>query len=282
REALGGVAVPVRDAFRSRRGSIYVSGVRAPFYRWSRGSWQVRPMPSRGRMIVAGSTTGVPALAIEAHLYVERGKGWARIASHRKRVTALWAGDPARVYLGDEDGALWRHDRGRFAPIAASLIPGDSVHGFAGRPGVDLYAVTAQGALLAIATTRATTLAGTGALAGARAIVLGGSRAGIYAVVEVPGASPAPAPAPAPVPTLALVEIERSALTRVDDLPPLPPGDRIVVLTGDAEGWIVIATTSGHVALRSPQGAWTTGQVSGELPASATRSFDEARPARSP
>jgi hypothetical protein len=53
-------------------------------------------------------------------------------------------------------------------------------------------------------------------------------------------------------------------------------------LTGDAEGWIVVATTSGHISMRSPQGVWTTGQVSGELPTSAIRSFDEARPARSP
>lgn len=297
REALGGVAVPVRGAFRGPRGSIYVSGVRAPLYQWSNGSWQVRPVPNRGRIVAAG-TTGLPALAVEAHLYMQKRKRWTRLASHKKRVTALWAGDRARVYVGDVDGAIWRYTKGSFAPVTVSLTPADAVHAFAGRAGSELYAITTQGALLAINATRATTLAGTGTLAGARAVVLGGSRAGIYAVVEVAAASPAPhapgptparvpepatpIPAPAQVPTVVLVKVEGNALTRVDDLPPLPAGERIGVLTGDAEGWVLAATTGGHIFMRSPEGAWTTGQVSGELPASAIRSFDEARPAHSP
>lgn len=271
REALGGVAVPVRGALRGRSGSIYVTGVHAPFYRWSQGSWQVRPVPNRGRM-VAASASGVPAMAVERHVYVQRGKRWTRLATHRKAVTSLWAGDQARVYVGDADGGIARYGKGGFATIQtthAGLAPGDSVAAFAGRSGKDLYAVTAQGVLLAISATRATALAGADKLEGARALLLGGSSGGIFAVVEA-GAK------------RMLAELRGNALTWVDDLPPIASGDHLAVLASDRDGWIVIVTTNGSVALRAPDGSWTTGQVSGELPASATRSFDQARPAHAP
>jgi hypothetical protein len=289
REALGGVAVAVKAAFRGRKGSIYVSGKLAPVYRWTAGGWQLRPLPNRGR-IVPGGATGAPSLAIERHVYVQTASKWARLGSHTQPITALWASDPKRVYAADATGGLTRSAGAKFTPLRVALSPGDAIATLSGRPGKDLYALSTSGVVLAVTGNRATAVATVEF--GAQAVAIGASKAGVFAVMSPPappataaapdpGAPPA-APTPPAAASYALVRIDGKSVARLDELPALPAADRWATVTADDAGWIVAASRAGSVAMRAPDGAWTLGRVSGELPAGATRSFDGSRPAPSP
>jgi len=275
RDSIGGVAADLTEVVDDGRGKLFAAASRAPIFRFSHGAWSAHPLPNRGRATMA-SAGGTATLAVGRHVYTLRGSRWVRLVRAPKRIVALWAGGSRRVYVADSEGAI-RSSRGRtWNDISHSLAADDRVDSFVGVPGKELYAIARSGTVLSVGAKSAAPVTAAADLAGFRVqAACRDLRPGQGGVLLI-GTSTAPEGASQTV----LATANGGKLLLLEKLPAPASGDAIVALFAGSDGEILLATRLGEVRVRGADGTWRVGRVSGEVPASATRSsLSEAGPA---
>lgn len=270
----GGVSVNLVGAVRGSDGAIVGVATHTPLFTWEDGAWRVAFLPGHGPLALARGG-GPVAVAVGRVVYLLDGARWRRIAVARRRITALWASSPRRVYVVTAGGHLARGHGRSWRPIRAHLVRGDAVAFLAGLPGHTLCAVSRKGRVLSVrsraavpmaiphplssldvqaggATASAVLLAGVGDVGGAS----GGARHGV------------------------LVRAKGGALRVVADVGALANGDRFVAVVRGAAGDAVAVTRDGRVFTVHKGGEVVAGRVRSALPAAALRTFAGRGPAR--
>lgn len=270
RQTAGGISADLVSAVRSRLtpGDVLAAGHWAPPFRHSGATWRAQPLDNSGSAVLAG--TGLPALAVGRHIYILTQDRWRRRASTGRTVTALWASGKSWILVATADGALTRWDGRRFRPIATALADGDAIELLIGEAPAHVYGRAKSGAWLRIDR-------------GARAVAMTASPALVGFDEHAAGLGPGGAlllagtvTAAAGSPTPVLVRSQGTQLQVWDHPGPLAAGDRFaVVWTDPKSGEVLVASRTGAVHLRGKTGTWSSGTVSGALPAS-------SRPAMSP
>lgn len=274
RRTNGGVSAAVTGAVLTDEGALFVSGARAPLFRFDAGAWHVHPLPNRGPSTLP--TDGAPAAAIGAHVYTWRNQGWARLRSTRDPVTAIWAATDGRVYVATRAGTIQSTGPGGWRSIHHPLPADDPVVLLSGRAGKQqrVYAVARSGALLRLDAHSATPIPQAPELSGfapqAAATAPDGELwvAGVLADTAGTTADDAASPARA-----VLAQTVQGTLRMVEPLPAPAPGERFAILRVGPGGALLVATSGGVVRYRIPgrsagqeAAGWQIGTLIGELP----------------
>lgn len=260
RTSLGGVAILVERAAMSPDGQLFVAGSQTPIYRFDQDTWHVQTLPNRGSVVMP--TSGAMALAIDRHVYAWNQGSWKRVAGAESRVVALWAESKDRMYAALRSGVLVRLSGGTWTSIRHPLARGDAISLIVGWPGKRIYAIARSGAVLALASGRARLVARAQTLAELEpqaATVQADGTLWVAGMARV---------ADSTEPAFVLARMQDSTLELVEPLSWIAPGDRVTLLLGDSSGAFLIATRRGLLRYREAHGAWKSGTMHTDLPAS--------------
>lgn len=276
----GGVAIEVKGAARVDADILFVHGNRAPLFRLHDTAWHASPLPNRGRSVIG--TSHAPALGIGRHVYTWRDGRWARLASVRGTITAVWAESERQVLAATAQGSLFRVQAGKQSALRHPLAGDDAIVQLAGHPGARLYGLARSGAVLRIGAGAATLVATAPELSGWEPHAAAADASGALWVL---GWIPARAEQPAQA---VLARAERNTLAPVERIDGLPGQDRFLVFRIDRRGGMLWSTQSGAVRFRPAPGGsepqpedtpWRDARVVRELPMPAS-SFPGRAPAR--
>lgn len=273
REHAGGVSIDVRGAFAGPDGAVYAVGTSSPLFALADGSWAAHPLPNRGATAV--NSGAIAAIAVGRHVYGLGPAGWKRLASARTSITALWAASEQRTYAATEAGELAVLTGSSWTNLRSPLEKGDAVELMAAAPGRPVIAVSRAGAVLELGAFAARILPLASELEGLSIKALGSagkSSPTLYAVGSLEGDGQR---------RWVLARIDKDSVVLDEPLWPLVPGDEITIVTGLADGSVLVASRRGQVRIRDPKGLWRNGQVSLALPRPPAEADGRAAPARS-
>jgi hypothetical protein len=260
RRTVGGVAVDLGGAVRAAGEELLAVGTHTPVFRFQGGAWRAEPMSNRGQAALT-ATGPLPVLAVGRHVYTLESGAWVRRASASKRVSAAWSDGPRALVVATADGALARWNGRRFTPVRTPLASGDAIVGLVGASASALYGRGQSGAWIRIDRGGAAALTLDRDLAGFEEHTYGlGPDGRLWLAGTLP--------APDGTRRAAIIRADKDRVVRGSDLPPLAPGDRLVVVMGHApSGEVLVATRAGAVRVRSRKGIWSEGSASSALPA---------------
>jgi len=239
RHREGGVAADVSGAALVG-GELLVSGVATPLYRRRAGAWFTTRFGEDGATLLGHGPT--PAVLVRRQVYVLVKNRWRRVGALPgfKTAFAVWASGAASVWASTDQGVY-------------RLKGTDFVR--AGNPVADLVGTNPWGVNPGGIRKLPGGLVIAAKLDGVAATIVAADSAGskdLLVVVDVAG-------------RLALAKVSGNALARIDDL---PIASRVVAMTADSAGRVVVAFADGQVAVRRG-GAWTTSRVGDDLAAHA-------------
>jgi hypothetical protein len=269
RKAGGGVASDLLGVVRGGGKALYAIASTAPIFEWDGSVWSAHPLPNRGTVALSRGG-GVPAFSVNKHIYLLKGKTWERLVSAPRRVTAVWASSATRSYAVTTEGKLLRTNGKSWATMTHPMSGSDPITELIGAAGGEPVLRSRGGALARISGNGANRLVLPADLAGFEIHAAGSLGKGKLVLAGIAGAADAR--------RSVLVSVDGGKLAISDELWPLDSGDRFSVIAAGHPGELTVATLRGKVKVRSKDGTWRDGAISGALPSA--KQFQSAAPAR--
>lgn len=272
RDNVGGVAVDVLGLIKGKGRNLVAVGSYSPIFEFDGTVWSAKPLANRGRVRMSrGSKTN--AFSVGRHVYVFKSGTPERLISARRTISALWASSANKIYVATVKGQLLRTNGQSWVTLTNPLPQDDPIQELYGAPGVDLYGRSKVGVIVRVSNSGATVVPAEGDLTNLDIHVSGTGPKGELLFAGTVGE--------AETRKAVLLQSKKAGLSIREPLWTLAGKDRFSVIIADSKDQLLVSSRRGSVRIRTKDGQWVEGKVSGKVPAGASRSFDSSTPARS-
>lgn len=250
RQHAGGVSVEVLNVVRSAQGVLFAIGTRTPLFELDTDRWSSYAFEKRGEM---QSSQGDSAIFSVGRTIFQLGaSGFRKIGSAKGNVEAIWASTGSRLFVLTDGKRLWTGNGNSWRGISLNLGKDESIASLHGVPGQAAVARTSLGRLFRLEGKKASEVTVSPDLIGLQIHVIAAAAGKLYvAGVRRTAAGP----------VSLLAEVGNDGLRMASVLWPLAPGDRFAIVSGYGNAQLLVATRTGQLRLRNPQGHWLPGLV---------------------